>query len=167
MIILRMAPTSLILLQAGRAPRVVGRRAAPAAQHVPRVARHVARVAEVRRAGEDHVARPAQAAPDAWYATVLQKCCIAYERSLQTNMHECRAMKRQVPAMFFSAHSDTQGEGCGHQQAEKLALCRAGNASVMSTAGGWRTSSSGTQTAAECPAGTGGGRSGRSLAGGT
>ena len=38
---------------------------------------------------------------------------------------------------------------------------------MMGMNGGGRTSSSGTQTAAGCPAGTGGGRSGRSWAGGT
>ena len=39
----------------GHALRVVGCRAAPAAHHVPRVARHIAQVAEVRRAGEHQV----------------------------------------------------------------------------------------------------------------
>ena len=39
----------------GHALCVVGCRAAPAAHHVPRVARHIARVAEVRRAGEHQV----------------------------------------------------------------------------------------------------------------
>lgn len=60
----------------GPAPRVVGGRAAPASAHRPRVARHIARVAEVRGAGECELSHTwALQAPPALNSQGLAQVC--------------------------------------------------------------------------------------------